>query len=109
MPVALSTDMPFGDGDPWAAMRAAVTRQTRSGVVLGADERVTPAEALAMFLGRSNKPAVPRSVARGELGDLCVLALPPVGVLAELDSSLVRATVVGGERIDRIRPCENDR
>ena len=33
--VALSTDMPFGDGDPWAAMRAAVHRTTAAGAVLG--------------------------------------------------------------------------
>ena len=41
VPVALSTDMPFGDGDPWAAMRAAVHRKTGSGAVLGADECVS--------------------------------------------------------------------
>ena len=29
VPVALSTDMPFGDGDPWAAMRAAVAHHTQ--------------------------------------------------------------------------------
>ena len=33
--VALSTDMPFGDADPWAAMRAAVRRTTAAGAVLG--------------------------------------------------------------------------
>ena len=31
IPVALSTDFPFGDADPWAAMRAAVNRTTASG------------------------------------------------------------------------------
>src|SRR6202020_2688953 len=31
IPVALSTDMPFGGDDPWAAMRAAVRRTTPSG------------------------------------------------------------------------------
>jgi len=54
--VALSTDMPFGHGDPWTAMRAAVYRTTPRGVVLGADECVSAREALTMFLGRSDQP-----------------------------------------------------
>lgn len=97
VPVALSTDMPFGLGDPWATMRAAVSRRTPSGVVLQADEQVRPIEALTMFLGRTEQPAVPRSVAPGQPGDLCILGLPPNDVLAQLNSSLVVATVVGGE------------
>ena len=36
----MSTDMPFGDADPWAAMRAAVHRTTASGAVLGPAERI---------------------------------------------------------------------
>ena len=51
VPVALSTDMPFGDGDPWAAMRAAVHRTTPSGAVLGADECISARTALTMFSG----------------------------------------------------------
>ena len=41
--VALSTDMPFGDGDPWATMRAAVRRTTapaRSSVPTNVSRRV---------------------------------------------------------------------
>jgi predicted amidohydrolase YtcJ len=94
--VALSTDMPFGRGDPWAAMRAAVHRTTESGAVLGVDERVSATEALAMFLGRADQPSRPRAVELGQPGDLCVLAEPPTTVLAELDSGLVAATVIGG-------------
>lgn len=97
--VAFSTDMPFGDGDPWAAMRAAVTRSPRPGIVLGPDERVTPVEAVTMFLGRPSQPAVPRLIAKGEPGDLCVMSSPPATVLAELNADLVTATIVGGERI----------
>ena len=50
VPVALSTDSPFGAADPWAAMRAAVHRRTASGAVLGEAETVSAPEALAMFL-----------------------------------------------------------
>ena len=42
IPVALSTDSPFGGDDPWAAMRAAVHRTTPTGAVLNPSECVSP-------------------------------------------------------------------
>jgi predicted amidohydrolase YtcJ len=99
VPVAFSTDMPFGHNDPWTAMRAAVYRTTPSGDVLGADERVAAREALTMFLGRPDQPGRPRSVRAGEPGDLCVLNEPPATALAELDAGMVAATVIGGELV----------
>lgn len=99
VPVALSTDMPFGHYDPWAVMRAAVNRTTRSGAVLNQSEAVSAREALTMFLGWSDRPARPRTVEIGEPGDLCVLSEPPDVVLAELDAGLVNATVIGGELV----------
>jgi predicted amidohydrolase YtcJ len=97
VPVGLSTDMPFGDGDPWAAMRAAVHRATPIGRILGRNECVSPRTALTMFTGRPDQPALPRTVAPGEPADLCVLNVPPGTALAELDARMVAATVVGGE------------
>jgi predicted amidohydrolase YtcJ len=96
VPVALSTDMPFGHGDPWTAMRAAVHRTTLSGAVLGPDERVSARTALAMFLGHADRPDRERTVAPGQPGDLCVLSEAPQTVLAELDAGMVAATVIGG-------------
>jgi predicted amidohydrolase YtcJ len=95
--VALSTDMPFGEGDPWASMRAAVHRTTAGGAVLGPDECVSAREALAMFFGTSGQPTSARAVQPGQPGDLCVLAAPPGEVIKELDSQAVAATVVAGE------------
>jgi predicted amidohydrolase YtcJ len=97
--VALSTDMPFGHGDPWTAMRAAVYRTTPSGAVLGANECVSAREALTMFLGRSDQPDRARTVETGEPGDLCVLTEPPASALAELDAGMVAATIIGGELV----------
>ncbi|OBA60345.1 amidohydrolase [Mycobacterium sp. 1100029.7] len=94
--VALSTDMPFGHGDPWAAMRAAVHRSTLSGAVLGPSERISAATALAMFLGHAEQPWQPRTVVVGQPGDLCVLSEPPAVALAELDAGLVSATFIAG-------------
>lgn len=96
VPVALSTDMPFGDADPWAVMRAAVRRTTGAGAVLGADECVSAREALTMFFGTSTRPAEARSLEPGQPGDLCLLAAEPAEVLAELDAGMVTATIVGG-------------
>jgi len=99
VPVALSTDMPFGHGDPWTAMRAAVYRTTPSGAVLNADECVSARTALTMFLGRPERPGVARTVETGQPGDLCVLSEPPATALAELDAGMVAATVIGGELV----------
>lgn len=97
--VALSTDMPFGDGDPWATMRAAVHRTTAAGAVLGADECVSAREALTMFFGTAGAPTEPRAIAKGHPGDLTLLSAPPDEVLNELDSRMVAATVVAGEAV----------
>jgi len=99
VPVALSTDMPFGHGDPWTAMRAAVYRTTPRGAVLNAGESVSAREALTMFLGDAGRPGQARTVAVGQPGDLCVLSEPPETALAELDAGMVAATIVGGELV----------
>jgi predicted amidohydrolase YtcJ len=96
IPVAASTDAPFGALDPWAAMRAAVTRATGSGHVLGPQERVEPRQALQMFLGSADRPGRPRCVAPGQPGDLVVLAVPPADALRALACDMVLASVVAG-------------
>jgi predicted amidohydrolase YtcJ len=95
--VALSTDMPFGKADPWAAVRAAVHRTTPGGAVLGADERVSARTALTMFFGYPDQPTRARTLQPGEPGDICVLSVPPETALAELDAGMVAATIIGGE------------
>jgi predicted amidohydrolase YtcJ len=50
-----------------------------------------------MWFGTSVAPIEARSIQPGQPGDLCVLAAPPAEVLGELDSTMVAATVVGGE------------
>ncbi|EHI13982.1 amidohydrolase family protein [Mycolicibacterium thermoresistibile] len=99
IPTALSTDAPFGDADPWAAMRAAVHRTTGSGAVLGADERIDAGTALRMFFGTADRPTRPRTVEPGQPADLCVLSAPPDRVLRELSAELVSATIVGGKPV----------
>ncbi|WNG91362.1 amidohydrolase family protein [Mycobacterium sp. ITM-2016-00318] len=94
VPLAASTDAPFGGMDPWAAMRAAVHRSTDQGDVIGPDERITAAEAVQLFLGRPDRPSVPRTIEIGQPGDLMVLE-PGIAV-ETLASDMVATTVVGG-------------
>jgi len=99
VPVALSTDMPFGEGDPWATIRAAVRRTTATGAVLSPDECVSAREALTMFFGSAASPTEPRTIATGQPGDLTLLAAPPNQVLAEMDAQQVTATVIAGQLV----------
>jgi predicted amidohydrolase YtcJ len=99
IPVAGSTDAPFGAVDPWAAIRAAVHRITDTGAVLTPDERIPRGEALQLFLGHPDDPAQPRGVVPGQPGDLCVLTIPPRAALAELASDMVAATVIAGKLV----------
>lgn len=89
--VAAGTDAPFGGPDPWAAMRAAVSRD------LGPAERVDAATALGLFLGAPDAPATRRRVEPGAPADLCLLGVPLAVALEELDASNVRAAFVAGE------------
>ena len=94
IPMAASTDAPFGGIDPWAAMRAAVHRTTAGGDVLSPGERVSPHEALRLFLGHPDRPSVPRTIDVGQPGDLIVLT--PTAAVETLASDMVATTIVGG-------------
>jgi predicted amidohydrolase YtcJ len=105
VPVALSSDAPYGPADPWAVMTAAVSRRMASGVVAGPGERISFGAALGAYLGAPDDPGgAPRRVRVGAPADLVMLrealaswpgALrapgPPDG------ARLVRAVVAGGQ------------
>lgn len=98
------SDAPFGSTDPWAAMRAAVSRRTASGQIIGANEALDPEQALSLYLADPGDLAQHRCVAVGESADLCLLSCPWAEARGRLDSADVRATFVGGrivhQRID---------
>src|SRR3954471_7770094 len=95
--LAAGTDAPYGRPDPWAAAAAAAGRRTETGVVLGADDRVSAQRGLELFLGDPLAPGEPpRQVRPGSVADLCVLRAPLDEVLADLSAALVAATVIGG-------------
>jgi hypothetical protein len=97
-----STDAPFGDLDPWRAIRAAIDRRTASGAALGAEERVSPDRALALFLARPERPGGPaRRIGSGAVADLCLLDAPLADVLTSPTHEHVAATWARGECIFR--------
>jgi len=99
VPVAAGTDAPFGRPDPWAAMRAATTRRTATGLPLLPAERVDAATALALFQGHPAAPATPRRVTPGQPADLCVLDRPLADALLALTPEVVAMTLAGGRVI----------
>jgi predicted amidohydrolase YtcJ len=101
VPVALSSDAPYGPLDPWRVMAAAVRRQTATGEVLGGGEKLTPEQALYGYLAAPGDPGGrPRTVTAGATADLVLLSTPLCEALRRLDARLVRATVLNGELLD---------
>jgi predicted amidohydrolase YtcJ len=94
--VAAGSDAPFGPADPWLGVAAATTRRTKAGAVLGAAERVSAAEALALYLAAPGDVRQRRVIAPGQPGEVCVLSAPLQHVLADPQRAEVRATITGG-------------
>ncbi len=98
VPLGGGTDAPFGEADPWLAMRAAVTRETHTGSGLGPGEALTPERALALFTTRPQDPGgAPRRARVGEAADLCLLDRPWAAARVALSRDLVAATMLAGK------------
>jgi len=97
VPLALSSDAPYGPLDPWAVMRAATLRQSQTGETLGSSERLTPGQALAGYLSPASHPgAAATRVRPGAEADLVLLRAPLHEALAAFDAALVRLCIIGG-------------
>lgn len=97
--LAAGSDAPFGAIDPWAAMRAAVDRRTASGALVGANEALTPEQALALYLGDPLALGRQRTITVGAPADLCLLRLPWRAARSRLRAEDIRATWIAGERV----------
>ena len=99
IPVAGSSDAPYTDADPWAAVRAAVDRRTRDGRTLGASERVDLEQAIDLFTGHPLDPGRQhRRVVVGTSADLSLLGRP-LDAAAPPSAADVRATYRAGVQI----------
>ncbi len=96
--VAGSSDAPYGPLDPWVAIKTAAHRTTVAGNALGTQERVTPEQALNMYLGMPEAPGgPPRTIDVGSPADLCLLQKPLDAALRNLTSENVFMTIIEGE------------
>jgi predicted amidohydrolase YtcJ len=101
--LAAGSDAPYGVADPWAAMRAAVSRKTADGAVIGQDEALTPEGALALYLADPLDLRRQRSIAIGAPADLCLLDRPWGQARVRLLAQDVAMTWIGGSIVhDRI-------
>jgi predicted amidohydrolase YtcJ len=97
IPLGGGTDAPFGGADPWAAMHAAVHRETALGEVIGEQEKLTPEQAIAMFTSTVDMPGgASRRIAPGQTADLCLLQRPWAEARDRISKDDVAMTVMGG-------------
>jgi predicted amidohydrolase YtcJ len=100
VPLAAGSDAPYGAADPWRAMAAAVARETAAGATLGADEALTPEQALALFTSTADAPGgAARPVAAGAAADLCLLDRPWRDARERLFADDVAATWCAGRLV----------
>ncbi|AUI61842.1 amidohydrolase [Amycolatopsis sp. BJA-103] len=97
-----SSDRPVVEGAPLLALADMVRRKTSSGVLLGPEERLTPAEALHAYTYGSAYAAFAEkdlgTLLPGKLADFAVLSADPTDE-STLDSIQVVATAVGGDLV----------
>lgn len=97
IPLSGGSDAPFAGHDPWAAMRAAVSRRTAQGSVIGPDEALTPEQALALWLADPADFSLRREIRVGAPADLCLLDRPWAEARSRLSSADVMLTVASGK------------
>ncbi len=98
------TDAPFGDPDPWRAMRAAVERRTDAGAPLGPQEALSPEEALGLFTAPLAMPGgTPRRLCAGASADLCLLDRSWAAARGRLNALDVAGVWIAGERVNANR------
>ena len=104
IPVAGSSDFPCGPYEPLLAMQSCITRQGSDGCVIGASQRVTAAEALALYTTNSaaatGQQAHKGRLSSGYLADFVVLGSDPLTTPPTSISSIpVIATYVAGQPV----------
>jgi predicted amidohydrolase YtcJ len=104
IPVAGSSDYPCGPYEVLLALRSCVTRQAADGTELGPGQRITAAEALALYTTGSAYAAgeedIKGRLAPGLLADFTVLDADPLTVPPDQLTAIgVRQTWVGASRV----------
>jgi predicted amidohydrolase YtcJ len=100
--VSGASDNPCGPYEPLLAIQSCVTRKSLGGEVLGANQRITPGEAICLYTMASAYASfeenIKGSITPGKLADLVVLSEDPRRVNPdEIKDVPIEMTVVGGE------------
>ena len=104
IPVAAGSDCPVAPQNPWLAVRAAVTRRTRSGAVVNPDESVSLCLALSLFARAAAWTGFEETeagrLAPGLRADVLVLNCDVTRLAPEnLDSVEVATTIIDGRTV----------
>ncbi|PNU04993.1 amidohydrolase family protein [Novosphingobium guangzhouense] len=97
--ISAGTDAPYGNPDPWRSMAAAVSRRTTNGVVISAQEAVSPEKALGFYLADPADFSRQRSIEPGSIADLCLLDRPWSQARTRLRSDDVSLVLAAGKLI----------
>lgn len=102
IPLFGGTDAPYSEWSPWRAMQTAVDRTTASGVVLGAEESLTPEAAFAMFTreGAHREQAPVPTIHEGDAPNFLILDRPWHRARSALGDVTIVAAVWRGNFID---------
>ena len=93
VPVAASSDAPYGELDPWQVMADAAARVTEHGHLMAPEERVGVPAVLASYLSAPDRPGgAVRRIEPGVPADLCLLGVPLAEALKSPRRTLVRRT-----------------
>ena len=106
VPVALSSDAPYGPLDPWVAVGAAAERRTATGRKVGdPDEALSAVEALRRHRTPSSDPGgAPRFIGVGQRADLVIADRPLREIEAGPGDVRTVATVIAGRVTGTRRP-----
>lgn len=97
--LAGGSDAPFGGGNPWVSMAAAVSRRTGQGARIGSAEALRPEQALDLYLRAPEALERRRKVAVGAAADLCLLDRSWAAARGDLAAVGVRGTWIGGRMV----------
>lgn len=100
--VGASSDSPIADPDPLIGIYSAVTRRSEKGDVVGAEESVSPMEALKMYTvyaaAANFEEKIKGSVSLGKAADLVVLSDDPLQVDTQYIKEIkVEMTILDGK------------
>ena len=94
----VSSDAPYGPVNPWQVMDAASRRTTRSGAIIGNEERIHPDDSLRGYLLHAHGLQEPkREIKICAMADFCLLQQPWCEAKKRVAEVEVQVTVRAGE------------